>query len=45
MVGSVMEAHNILTIQKSLKGNQTFFPKIKLFMSEPFELDPHGKWE
>ena len=34
-----------LTIQKSLKENQTFSPKVKLFRSELSELDTLGKWE
>lgn len=48
MVSSEMQGQTwdrTLTIQKSLKENQTFSPKVKLFRSEPSELDTHGKWE
>ena len=42
----MMQGHtwgHTLTIQKCLKENQTFSPKVKLFRSEPSELDAHGK--
>ena len=48
MANSVMQGQtwdHILTIQKSLKENQIFSPKVRLFRSEPSELDAHGKWE